>query len=758
MRVTIDNLDGNGAVDYTNALNGPTPVTIERKLNQPSSCTLQIVPGSAPLPAGGARVVVTADNAVILFTGYAIAAPVRSYAGVATTGPTYLLQLTCMSDEVLLDARVSEKTIECVATSVSDLLGKITGRATTQIIPVSGDAATTHVGGFQPLTGKSWSHSVGALANAVRASYRLVNNALLFQSIGNQVHTLAESDGSFDHGAFKGERVRPAVNDLTVCGKEEPQTYVTEIFQGDGVTSVFQLGEAPFPEKASLLFDTFSGRSLNPQRWTLTDPGAHVSLTSRGLTLHGGQTTGGPSNVVAVDAVEMGGVVLMELAGLEADSLGEGYFAALCNGAVNTANMLASFHVRPNGTSMTIAPIVLGSEAGVTMNLQSGHTYTLRVRFHCKDRQRVLQSYCVGGPDGAPALGGQALAANADLVMEVQETTGGAQFPVVVLYDGSIQQVPESCTPVVVNSMNFIGSVASFELTRPGDAWVTCTTSGSTAATQRLGASAQTSQANLSSTGKLTFYPGYVPATGTTISVYYRIGGCSVARIADPSASIVSSLIVTAEHPATRTSADCENAALAMLSASAWMDGAWKGTYKCWNPHLTADLWPGDVLDVEVPSAEMSTALVVRSVQVRATSCSPELLSYTAEFANEWAEPLSLKVVEGAPANAWLPAVAVTPTALASLSDLAVTSVNTTQIQVQAGAAPPAGGGFEVRRSDWKFGAADGADLVLRSPVANFTIVREAPVERYYVRIYDGETPPNYSRFSSAIFLNAAMQ
>ena len=35
----------------------------------------------------------------------------------------------------------------------------------------------------------------------------------------------------------------------------------------------------------------------------------------------------------------------------------------------------------------------------------------------------------------------------------------------------------------------------------------------------------------------------------------------------------------------------------------------------------------------------------------------------------------------------------------------------------------------------------------LRSPVANFTIVREAPVERYYVRMYDGATPPNYSAF-----------
>ena len=711
MRITIDNLDGKGAFDFTNALSGPTPLTIERKLNQPSRCVFQIAVGSGPAPVSGARVVLTADNGVLLFTGYAIAAPARLYAGVATTGPAYILEVTCTSDEVLLDARVSEKTIDCVATSAGELLGKITGRATTQVFPVSGDAVSTRIGGFQPLAGKSWSENVGALASAARASYRVVNNALLFQSIGNQVHTLAESDGSFDHASFKGERVRLAVNDLTVCGKEEPQAYVTEIFQGDGVTAAFQLGEAPFLEKASLLFDTFSGSSLDPQRWIVTDPGTHVSLTSRGLTLGGGQATGGPSSVVAVDAVEMGGVLQVEVAGLEIDSPGEGYFAALFSGAVTVANMTAGFHVRPNGTSMVVVPVVVGAEAGASMTLQIGHTYTLRLRFHCKDRQRVLQSYGAGGPDGASQLGGQSLTANADLLMEVQETTGGAQFPVTVLYDGSITQAPVSCTPVVVNSVNFLGSVASFELKRPGEVWVSCTAAGSAAATQRLGVSAQAAQAKISSAGRLTFYPGYVPTTGTMIRTTYRIAGRSVARIADSSGS-GGSLIVTAERPMTRTSADCENAAQALLSASTSEDGAWKGSYKCWNPHLTADMWPGDVLDVEVISADISTQLVLRSVQVRATSCAPEMLSYTVEFANEWAEPLSLKVSEGVPANAWLPPVALAaPTALACLRDLAVTSVTTNQIQLQAGVTPPSCGGFEVRRSDWKFGAADGADV-----------------------------------------------
>jgi hypothetical protein len=43
-------------------------------------------------------------------------------------------------------------------------------------------------------------------------------------------------------------------------------------------------------------------------------------------------------------------------------------------------------------------------------------------------------------------------------------------------------------------------------------------------------------------------------------------------------------------------------------------------------------------------------------------------------------------------------------------------------------------------------------DLVLRSPVRSFSIPREGQVEHYYVRMYDGSTPPMYSRFSSAVF------
>lgn len=759
VKITIDNLDGKGVLDYTGQLSGTSPLTIERKLNEPSQCVVTLAQEALPVPASGARVAVEADNGVMLFTGYAVAAPARVYGGMGTTGPLYLLELSCRSEETLLDARVVGTTTECVPSSAGALLTKMMARTGTAGLPISGDALTTVIGGFQPQVGKSWSANVSALSNAAHARYRVLNGEVFFENIGGQVHTLAESDGSLDRSAFHGARVRSAVGDITVCGPVEPQTYVTELFKGDGVTAAFDLGETPLLEKAKLVLEMFRGPGVDPQTWAVVDGGGHVSVTARGLTLGAGQGGAGASSVTAVDDVEMGGVLLLELSGLQIDSPGEGYFAGFLSGSLSPANLTAAFHLQPSGSSVTATPVVLGVQAGVSLTLQTGHTYTLRVRYHCKDRQRAVQSYSTGGADGSVVLGGGTLSAGADLVMEVQETTGGAQFAPVVLYDGSIRQAPAHCTPLVVDSISFLGSMASFELTRPGEVWVTCAPAGAAAATQRLGASAQTAQAKVTSTGRLSFYTGNAPAAGTVVSVAYRVGGYALARMTAASGATLGSLIMRAEHPLTRSSADCELAALALLATSTWSEGAWKGTYDCWNPHQTADIWPGDLLQVEAPSAAMATSLLVRAVQVKATSSAPELLQYKVTYANEWAEVFSLKTVEGAPAKAWLPSTALAaPTALASLRDLVVAGVSATQIQVQAGMAPPTGGGFEVRRSDETFGAGDGADLVLRSPVANFTIVREAPVERYYVRTYDGATPPNYSRFSSAIFVNISMQ
>jgi hypothetical protein len=91
---------------------------------------------------------------------------------------------------------------------------------------------------------------------------------------------------------------------------------------------------------------------------------------------------------------------------------------------------------------------------------------------------------------------------------------------------------------------------------------------------------------------------------------------------------------------------------------------------------------------------------------------------------------------------------------LANLQQLTV-APSSASLSVDAGLAPPTGGGFEVRRRDggWGAGIAGSAsgDLVLRSPVRGFSIPIAAAEEIFYLRMYDASTPPLYSRYSAAI-------
>jgi hypothetical protein len=157
-----------------------------------------------------------------------------------------------------------------------------------------------------------------------------------------------------------------------------------------------------------------------------------------------------------------------------------------------------------------------------------------------------------------------------------------------------------------------------------------------------------------------------------------------------------------------------------------------------------------------VTSDGQTMNVLVRHVDVVDGMACREVLTYRMAFANDWAEGLGLTLSEAIAMDALLPHTALTTpgSVLANLQQLQVVNATETALQVDAGMAPPAGGGFEVRRRDGDFGPGVDQDLVLRSPVRSFSIPREGQVEHYYVRMYDGSIPSVYSRFSSAVFTN----
>jgi len=91
---------------------------------------------------------------------------------------------------------------------------------------------------------------------------------------------------------------------------------------------------------------------------------------------------------------------------------------------------------------------------------------------------------------------------------------------------------------------------------------------------------------------------------------------------------------------------------------------------------------------------------------------------------------------------------------LANLSALTVTSLSGAMVALTTGVTPPTGGGFEIRRRDFAFMAGEDPGLVVRATLPTITFSRETANDRFYIRMYDGSTPPNYSEFSTALFIN----
>jgi hypothetical protein len=778
MRVTVDNLDGTGAQDYTGRVSASTALVLKRTLNAPAECVFKVVleNGAAACPVRKARVVVSSDDGGVLFTGYVATEPLRSYAGTGTTGAAYEALVSAVSDEWLLDRQgleVGKRAAVALSLDGRTLVQRLASDAGGALTVASSGGTVNTAGVFGVRDGEGWSASAGAASGACYASYRAVAGEVLVQPAGNVMHTFTDADGSLTPSAFALTDRSELANDVTVTGATEPCAYVTETFAGDGVTAEFALREAAFDTKLTLAKDVFAGPSFNSALWSVSDPGAHLGITSAGLTATGGTGSYGVTTLLARDAVELGATVVAEVSGVAVGALSDGMLASFYNGLLTPEGCFAGIRVRPDGSGNTLlAAVVNGAEVGTTFTLVAGHTYALRVRVHAVEAHRVSQRYYVMVDGVVEGFGlGSPAAAPCDVVVELTDEGAASNTPATVLYDsgaaGATLSAPATCAFAVVNAASFTGSVAAVRVTSSGPLWVRSVLASGAVQTRLSGVSGEgadfavTTSAGVS---KLVFFAGRIPVAGERVEVLYRTTQRSVARLQN-AASVAAEALAGAPGtcrwlgsmlaPVARNSADCENAAAAVLAVATSRTAAERGTYAVVNP--AADVWPGDVLVVVSEGA--STTLLLRAVEV--TCGSDGALRYKLDGANDWAtqreDGLGLRLSESVAADATLPTVALDAPAavLANLQALRVVSVMTTTLTLDMGVDPPAGGGFEVRRRDWDFGVGSDVDLVLRSPVRGFSIARAAQVESFFVRMYDASATRVYSRFSSVVVVHA---
>ncbi len=695
--------------------------------------------------------------------GYVAADPEIIYTGAGIQGLQYASAVHAISDEWLLDRQGATVAGAGLQQGGASALALLTNGAGVTGFTTTATGTIKSVGVFVPEQARAWSTNAGTLASSIYAAYRVVSGTIWLQTAGTVTHVLSDEDGSLQLAGLALGQGRELANDVTVSGEMEPAAYVAETFAGDGTTNIFTLTKTPFrhsgdSSSGQVISDSFNTPVLQKTIWNASDPGAHLSLTAAGLTSSGGNGLDGQTMLEALSPVEMGGSLLLEVGAVLLQPGSNGVLCGLYSGDTSRTNCFAGYNVRQSDGSTVVVPVVNGVETGTAYTTVEGHRYVLRIRTHSVEMYRIGQIYYAMSGGLLNSFGGGLAASAMDLVFELQDMGAASNTPATVLYDGTIASSPASCTYVPLNSIAIVGSLGYCRVTQTGSAWITKTSTAGVRTTQLAGAAGEGVDCTISASGKVTFFAGRVPQAGELVTVRYRTTQRSVARIentASVAAESEGGFPGTARwlgkviQPQARSSAECESAAAALLSVATDGSGSVSGSYTAMGGE---DIWPGDALSIT--RAGETVNAIVRTVTITDGLAIPELVTREVKFASEWAEGMGIKASDTIAADALLPQTALDGPGvfLANLQQLTLVSSSGTALQVDAGVAPPTGGGFEVRRRDGGFGMGVSQDLVLRSPVRGFSIPREAQIEQYYVRMYDGATPPVYSRFSSAVF------
>jgi hypothetical protein len=777
MKLTIDNLQGQGPLDYTGALDGTKPPKVERKLNQPAELQFSLLANSPGfvIPAMGARVALGKTNGSDVFTGYVTAAPRYEYLGWGEQGPVYRYNVVAQSDEVLLDQKALPDRTPFVERSAGNALRQLAQDLLPGYFDVSAvqDVDTLAVYAVNPQ--KSFSFHAAEIALAARASFRAMNGAFILAPVGAATYGLNENDANFSPEGLWLDCPNLLVNEVTVEGQDEPQAYVRDYFVGDGLSLKFYLSQKPFVQsKGALINEQYLGTDLDPATWVGNDPSHAVSVVAQTLQIAGGTGVDGQTTVAFIEQIELGGALKLQHGDVSFTAASHGILGGLYSGAVAAAGCLAGFQITPAGANSTIQALVNGSLSGPVMTTTAGHRYFFTTYVYSMEVYRGGETYHSSLHPAGSGWGGAVVAADVRFVLEVQDIDPNNPASLVaaatVLYDGVLTNAPGFCSYALANAMSMQCSIAYTYVTHISLALVRSALPSASYVTQLVGPLAEGAACEITSSPSLDFYPAYVPALNELIVASYRGHGRAVAQVQNgTSVTLLQNgaddgtrgSVRMVKAPRARTDVDCENAALAILDDS--LTAAWSGTYETWSdflPGSAADIFPGDAIVVNAPSRGAAFTGIVRVVEIEIADSAGDRGFYTIEFANDLAAPIGIEYEAGVKAlslQATLPLLQTTQVGAyyqVNLTEAQITAVTSTTVQVDAGILPASGFGIEVREHDYGWGQANDRNLLGRFSTQTFNLPRLARTQNYFLRLYDSSSPPKYSRYSAALHID----
>ncbi len=767
MKLTIDNNDSRGPQDYTPYLDATALPKISRKLNRAWQMTAALAAADPNfiLPASGGRVVLQRNDGYKLFTGYLTAAPQQQPLGYGQKARAWRYLLVAQDDSWLLERNALAIRPPFAWRSAGDALRTITNDVLPGVLDTSGVQDFAVIYQYATNAQKDWIEHAQELATMVGASYAVQDAKLTFQPIGQQSVSINESDAKFVPEGLAVATPDLLRNDVTIVGELEPELYVRNYFVGDGLTLNFALSSNPYDATSTTLFqESYQGPGLTSTLWALNDPNHTVTVQSGTLHLNG------PATLRFVEQLELAGGLRLQHGQVSFNAASQGTIGGIYNGTVGDANCLAGFRITPNGANSNIQALVNGAPVGSVITTTPGHLYAFATEVLSNEAHRVHQSYYSSLHGPYNQRGGDLVGAGVRFVLSVHDVDpnnpGTLAAPATVLYDDVQWSTPSFGVYAVVDGGSLCFDLSFTRVTETAAAEVRSMKTGGSFRTRLTGALADGGECNVTSAGNLHFYPPYPPDPDEQIIVTYRSGARAMARVQDTNSINTHhkgadngqrSCVKRLKLPNAPTSVDCENAALATLDDTT--QAAWMGSYDVISDLLPAsDVTPGMLVQVAAPSWQAQFPAYVREVEVQVLGVDEDRSHYAIKFANYaaalmtlefnsvlLAEPLgTVFTVTGPSSSLYLPA----------LTAAQVTNIIATEITIDAGTAPPPGGGIEVRRSDGGWGAGSNGNLAGRFSSQSFVLPRLSRVQDYYLQQYDASNPVKYSRYSMLLHID----
>jgi len=758
MKLTIDNMNGAGEIDYTALLDSDAPPKIVRKLNQAPLCTAWLAcHGSGISVGGGSKLRLYRDSGALWFSGYLLNAPALSFAGMASGAPVFRMALSARGESSALDRR----TLSEHASIGGCTAGQAVAALTAEVNPafnVSGVQPVAGAGSVTVETGELWSSSAVQIAEAARAMLTATDLALTMAPVGTVVRTLTDSDAGFAAEALKISVGGPVANDITVVGETEPGMYWRDCITATGSEEYFYLAETAFKAKTTVLVqDDFSRTALDADRW-VSDVATPLSFTGGGVTCAG---------AVALrfrDRVEVGGLNILEQTGISYVS-GDGIAGGLYSGGFAVNACIAGVMM----TGGKICPVINGAVNASVGQLEPNMLYEFRTLVFHPEPIRAGQVYSSSVCNGANARSSEAFSGTTHVVLTMRQidpanpsTTSGPQ---IVIYDGTLQNVPAYADYEPLWGLNLSCTLGYACASNLGAVWVQSSAQGRPWRTRVIGDVSAGAECYFSG-GELHFTAASEPVQNELLEIFYRTEALACGRVVDAASAQAlansedngtRSMVTHVTWPPPRTSLDCEQAARALLDDLT--QAGYSGEYQSWVgslPQGAGDVQPGEQWNITAAAWGLSCAVIVREVEIAFANLSDEYAQFKLQVANDAAQPFAIHFAR-TKHNALLTVVSSNlqdnvSARPAGLPDARITTWSASTMTLDTGTAPIAGGGFEVRvEGDWGWGMSTGRNLVGRFTSQTFTLPQNGVTQTLYLRQYDASASPQYSAYSSVL-------